>query len=209
VPKNGSDPLFFDSKHLFMPCTLVKALDSITDEPVTPGKSDAPVSMAPIAGPTLVKTSDGALHKIHDSTKLIRLLDAEGLDDVLHLSSISEAALLHTLRTRYRRDAIYTAAGQILISINPYRKMSQLYSEETMTAYRNSGYRNMAPHLFVTADRAYSALTDSIRTRFRKDDEEGEDHRDRILNQSIVISGESGAGKVRRCNSSRSSIRMA
>lgn len=177
-----------------MPCTIVKALDS--DDPATPGKSDSQMTTAPIAAPTLVKTCDGDLHKIRDSTKLIKLTDVDGVDDVLHLSAISEAALLHTLRIRYRRDAIYTAAGHILISVNPYRKMSKLYSDETMSAYRNSGYRNMAPHLFVTADRAYTALTDSIRTRFHKDDEEGEDHRDRILDQSIVISGESGAGKV-------------
>lgn len=188
------DKLFFESKHLFMPCTIIKPLGE--DGPATPGKGDPQIMTAPIAAPTLLKTSDGALHKIRDSTKLVKVTDIEGLDDVLHLSNISEAALLHTLRLRYRRDAIYTAAGQILISVNPYRNMPSLYSEKTMTAYRNSGFRNMAPHLFLTADRAYTALTDSIRNRFHEDDETETDARDRILNQSIVISGESGAGKV-------------
>ena len=72
------DPLLRGSKHLFMPCTIVKALDE---------NAEFKGNGQPLAGPTLVKTSDGTLHKISDSSKLVPLMqdDYLGIDDVLHL----------------------------------------------------------------------------------------------------------------------------
>jgi len=63
---SGEDAKFFASKHLFMPCTIIKPLDD--DE-----NSKGALKGQPYPGPTLVKTADGALHKISDSTKLIPL----------------------------------------------------------------------------------------------------------------------------------------
>jgi len=169
----------------------------------------------PIAGPTLVKTADGILHKISDSTKLIPLhpSDYEGVDDVLHLSSVSEAALLHTLRQRFRNDNIYTLAGQILISINPYKAITSpgssesIYSKNKIDLYRrtSSGFTEKPPHLFQVADRAYTALMDSAHSSMAVTHLEDEDavmlleshHQPgQIRDQSIIISGESGAGKT-------------
>jgi Myosin head (motor domain) len=251
------DAYFFLSKHLFMPCVIIKPLvERDNSNPQQPqqqqqqqqekeqstgggnGKKkkkkkgrggggnqstqqqnhiqqQQPSPSQPFPGPTLVKTtSDGVLHKITDSTKLIKLqgADYQGVDDILHLPSVSEASLLHSLRLRYKRDAIYTAAGQILISINPYKAVTDngesIYSDATIKFYRSKGWNvsGKAPHLFQTADRAYTALMDSVHSSTAVDHLEDEDavmmtqhHAEpgHVRNQSIIISGESGAGKVR------------
>ena len=203
--KNGlnDDDTLYNSKHLYMPCTIIKRLEEGN------GKS---VNTEPYDGPTLVKTVDGTLHKIYDSSKLIALTapdDYVGMDDILHLPHVTEASLLHTLRTRYKMDDIYTSAGPILISVNPYRTISlpsgeSLYSEELMMKYRTQGDWNAdkPPHLFQVADRAYVAMMDSVHPSMdfkHMDDEDAmvlTEHHElpgKARNQSIIISGESGA----------------
>lgn len=94
--------------------------------------------------------------------------------DLLALGEFNEGALLHTIRERYFDNKIYTSVGTpILISVNPYCKLP-IYSGKISDAYRKGKDEN--PHLFLMAEKAYSALRDG--------------------NQSIIISGESGAGKT-------------
>lgn len=108
-----------------------------------------------------------------------------GVDDLLDLGDFNEGALLHNIRVRYFRDEIYTGiGGPILISINPYLAISGLYGDAKQKFYRdhgaalNSGDAKIPPHLFSVGAASYmSMLKDS------KD-------------QSIIISGESGAGKT-------------
>eukprot|EP00934_Nitzschia_sp_Nitz4_P007240 Nitzschia sp. Nitz4//scaffold121_size67750//41550//50848//NITZ4_006072-RA/size67750-augustus-gene-0.40-mRNA-1//-1//CDS//3329534363//7230//frame0 len=201
-----AEAAFYSSKHLFVPCTIVKSLveGEESNTAGTPPKD--------CTGPVLVKTSDGALYKVREAKELTSLTvpdDYIGLNDVLHLANISEASLLHNLRIRYKRDDIYTAAGPILISINPYKSVSidgqSLYSDDIMLSYRqgeNFGDQR-EPHLFQVADRAYNALLESAldipnaHEELEMIEEEaigaGTGH---IRNQSIIISGESGAGKT-------------
>lgn len=177
---NGStqtsvNDILYGSRHLFLPCTVVKTLDSSEsdDTAITTGQMDVHET------PVLVKTSDGALYKIRDKTRLTRLSAPEdyiGVDDVLHLSHVTEASLLHALRIRYKRDCIYTFAGPILMSVNPYKTIDDgsMYGEKNMMIYRNNRSdgriswdaahavgEGLPPHLFYVADRAYSALMSS------------------------------------------------
>ena len=58
-------------------------------------------------------------------------LALQGTPDVVKLLKLSEAALLHNLRVRYARDEIYTRAGAILISVNPFKQLN-IYTPERM-----------------------------------------------------------------------------
>jgi len=106
-----------------MPCTVVKDIDTDDD-----GDKDPNGEV-----PALVKTSDGQLHKIRDRTKLVALTSPEdymGIPDVLHLPNVTESSLLHALRLRYNRDEIYTSAGPILMSVNPYKTIKLSNGDE-------------------------------------------------------------------------------
>ncbi|RHX97750.1 hypothetical protein DYB25_005373 [Aphanomyces astaci] len=95
-----------------------------------------------------------------------------------HEAQALEYALLHTLRTRFRDDTIYTECGaSVLISVNPHRPLS-LYTPDIVQAYRHRQMlHEMPPHLFGLAENAKLSLQES-----------GED-------QAIVLLGERGAGK--------------
>ncbi|KAG7356863.1 cystathionine beta synthase domain containing protein [Nitzschia inconspicua] len=236
---DSSDSLLYSSKHLYAPCTIVKSLQEDGDDPpqqhVGSGgnarrnnkkknkkkngfggnNNNRRASTDATFGPALVKTSDGTLYKIQDASKLIALTSPDdyiGVKDVLHLTSVSEASLLHTLRIRYKRDAIYTNAGPILLSVNPYKVImdsngESLYSEKKMLHYRTSeNFVEEEPHLFQVADRAYSAMMDSVHIVPHLEDEDVGQFvaspsrlgvsAGQVVNQSIIISGESGAGKT-------------
>lgn len=86
--------------------------------------------------------------------------------------------------SRGSQEDIYTWVGPILISINPYRWTPELYTMQKMVEYhRHAAEEEVVPHLFAVADRAYKALLNP---------REGA----KQANQSVIISGESGAGKT-------------
>ncbi len=65
-------------------------------------------------------------------------LDDSGVDDILELRDFSEMSLIQTLRVRYYRDEIYTFVGPILISLNPYKRIKNIYSDDAMVDYHGS-----------------------------------------------------------------------
>ncbi|XP_059278536.1 myosin-1 isoform X1 [Lycium ferocissimum] len=99
----------------------------------------------------------------------------DGVDDLMQLSYLNEPSVLYNLQYRYNRDMIYTKAGPVLVAVNPFKKVA-LYSNEYIEAYKRKSVES--PHVYAITDMA-------IREMVRDE-----------VNQSIIISGESGAGKT-------------
>ncbi|XP_050358779.1 unconventional myosin-Va isoform X3 [Nymphalis io] len=119
--------------------------------------------------------------KIADETKLPPLRNPSlliGQNDLTSLSYLHEPAVLHNLKVRFcDRNAIYTYCGIVLVAINPYYDLP-IYGDETIMAYRGQSMGDLDPHIFAVSEEAYTKLE-----RERRD-------------QSIIVSGESGAGKT-------------
>uniref|UniRef100_A0A8C5JV36 Myosin VA n=1 Tax=Junco hyemalis TaxID=40217 RepID=A0A8C5JV36_JUNHY len=100
-----------------------------------------------------------------------------GENDLTALSYLHEPAVLHNLKVRFiDSKLIYTYCGIVLVAINPYEQLP-IYGEDIINAYSGQNMGDMDPHIFAVAEEAYKQMA-----RFR--------------NQSIIVSGESGAGKT-------------
>uniref|UniRef100_A0A3Q2YC14 Myosin motor domain-containing protein n=1 Tax=Hippocampus comes TaxID=109280 RepID=A0A3Q2YC14_HIPCM len=101
-----------------------------------------------------------------------------GENDLTALSYLHEPAVLHNLKVRFLESRIiYTYCGIILVALNPYKQL-HIYGDAIIHAYSGQNMGNMDPHIFAVAEEAYKQLA--------------RNHK----NQSIIISGESGAGKT-------------
>lgn len=100
----------------------------------------------------------------------------DGVEDCAELSHLNEPAVLHNLRKRYDVDIIYTYSGLFLVVVNPYKRLP-IYNPEIVEIYKGKRRNEMAPHVFAISDMAYRSMLN-----------------DR-MNQSILITGESGAGE--------------
>uniref|UniRef100_A0AAG5DWS3 Myosin motor domain-containing protein n=1 Tax=Anopheles atroparvus TaxID=41427 RepID=A0AAG5DWS3_ANOAO len=99
-------------------------------------------------------------------------------DDNCELMYLNEATLLDNIRNRYFKDKIYTYVANILIAVNPYKELPNLYSQATLKRYSGKSIGELPPHVYAIADKAIRDM--------------------RVLkqSQSIIVSGESGAGKT-------------
>ncbi|KAJ0262025.1 Myosin-10 [Hirschfeldia incana] len=101
-----------------------------------------------------------------------------GVDDMTKLAYLHEPGVLLNLKSRYNANEIYTYTGNILIAVNPFKRLPHLYGNDIMEQYKGSDFGELSPHPFAVADSAY-----------RKMINEG-------VSQAILVSGESGAGKT-------------
>uniref|UniRef100_A0A2K6SIL0 Myosin VC n=1 Tax=Saimiri boliviensis boliviensis TaxID=39432 RepID=A0A2K6SIL0_SAIBB len=101
-----------------------------------------------------------------------------GENDLTALSYLHEPAVLHNLRIRFAESKlIYTYSGIILVAMNPYKQLP-IYGDAIIHAYSGQNMGDMDPHIFAVAEEAYKQMARNNR------------------NQSIIVSGESGAGKT-------------
>ncbi|GMP62461.1 hypothetical protein CsSME_00024560 [Camellia sinensis var. sinensis] len=101
-----------------------------------------------------------------------------GVDDMTKLAYLHEPGVLYNLASRFALNEIYTYTGNILIAVNPFRRLPHLYDIHMMEQYKGAAFGELNPHLFAVADACYRAMIN----------EHG--------SQSILVSGESGAGKT-------------
>ncbi|WKX94490.1 hypothetical protein Q1695_011624 [Nippostrongylus brasiliensis] len=101
----------------------------------------------------------------------------EKTEDMSNLTFLNDASVLHNLRARYAAMLIYTYSGLFCVVINPYKRLP-IYTESVAKMFMGKRRTEMPPHLFAVSDLAYRNML--------------QDHE----NQSMLITGESGAGKT-------------
>uniref|UniRef100_A0A665UUH5 Myosin motor domain-containing protein n=1 Tax=Echeneis naucrates TaxID=173247 RepID=A0A665UUH5_ECHNA len=99
------------------------------------------------------------------------------IEDMAMMTHLNEASVLYNLKERYAAWMIYTYSGLFCATVNPY-KWLPVYDAEVVSAYRGKKRMEAPPHIFSVSDNAY---------QFMLTDRE---------NQSVLITGESGAGKT-------------
>lgn len=81
-------------------------------------------------------------------------------DDLIKLQHVNRPGILHTLRSRFQHDRIYTSIGPILVALNPFKWIQGIYEEEVKERYKSNEYNlSENPHVFAVAHDAYSDLT--------------------------------------------------
>ena len=105
----------------------------------------------------------------------------ESVEDLVQLQDVNAGAVLQNLRLRYAEDEIFTAIGPILITINPYKSLEVCSAEHMSQLTKTADVEGLPPHIFKIAHSAYARMRQTGSAC------------------SILISGESGAGKTEAC----------
>ncbi|XP_033630199.1 myosin-10-like isoform X2 [Asterias rubens] len=99
------------------------------------------------------------------------------VEDMAELTCLNEASVLYNLKDRYYSGLIYTYSGLFCVVVNPYKRLP-IYSEKVIELYKGKKRHEVPPHVFAITDTAYHSML--------------QDRED----QSILCTGESGAGKT-------------
>ncbi|NXS76796.1 MYH1B protein, partial [Pandion haliaetus] len=130
------------------------------------------------AGKVTVKTEGGETLTVKDDEVFsMNPPKYDKIEDMAMMTHLHEPAVLYNLKERYAAWMIYTYSGLFCVTVNPY-KWLPVYNPEVVLAYRGKKRQEAPPHIFSISDNAY---------QFMLTDRE---------NQSILITGESGAGKT-------------
>ncbi|KAK2515471.1 hypothetical protein Q9233_013984 [Columba guinea] len=129
-------------------------------------------------GKVTVKTQDDTTVTVKDDEVFpMNPPKFDKIEDMAMMTHLHEPAVLYNLKERYAAWMIYTYSGLFCVTVNPY-KWLPVYNPEVVSGYRGKKRQEAPPHIFSISDNAYQfMLTDRN-------------------NQSILITGESGAGKT-------------
>ncbi|XP_069503632.1 myosin-1B-like isoform X1 [Ambystoma mexicanum] len=129
-------------------------------------------------GKVTVKTDDGRTVTVKDTQVYPQNPPKyDKIEDMVIMTHLNEPSVLYNLAERYAAWMIYTYSGLFCATVNPY-KWLPVYNAEVVAAYRGKKRQEAPPHIFSISDNAY---------QFMLTDRE---------NQSVLITGESGAGKT-------------
>ncbi|KAI9664300.1 MAG: hypothetical protein M1829_005855 [Trizodia sp. TS-e1964] len=131
-----------------------------------------------LEGQLIVQCDDGSQREVGpEDVEKVNPAKFDKADDMAELTHLNEPSVVHNLHMRYQADLIYTYSGLFLVAVNPYSPLP-IYTNEYIKMYKGRSRDDTKPHIFAMADEAFQNLV-----------QEGE-------NQSILVTGESGAGKT-------------
>ena len=148
-----------------------------------------------------VRIKDGSIQTVNESDIEPKNKVDDQVDNLINLTYLNEPAILRCLEVRYASSSIYTYTGPILIALNPFRSLeAELYHPKILEKYYNygllksqgnvdmKGVAQVGPHVYAIADNAYRSMMRVVLNGPMNDKD--------TAHQSILISGESGAGKT-------------
>jgi myosin heavy subunit len=163
-----------------------------------PGFKECLISISDSSPPVVKRIRADKVHRV-DPTHL------HDLDNLCLMNDMHEAPLLDLLRRRFSQKIIYTYTGDVLISINPYETIAGLYEDRLKhfslhpkeipadLQHINDAHVHLKPHVYQIANKALSSL---VYGSTELNESSPEDSKATYHNQSVIISGESGAGKT-------------
>lgn len=150
---------------------------------------------------------NGSIVKLNGDEVAKNVLQANSFDgetrsppkNLIELTHLHEPSLIQSLKHRYDEGKVYTFCGKILLALNPFCEIKGLYGDEMMKAYwghqdyhEGSERDNTEPHVYAIANETFR----SMQRAFDDADSSKRGTNGIVVDQSILVSGESGAGKT-------------
>ena len=118
--------------------------------------------------------------------------------------------VVHLFHLRYAKDKIYTYVANILVAVNPYKDIKDLYSGSTIKSYDGKSIGTMPPHVFAIADKVRLTKKKILWESYHMYVEQAfRDMKVMKQSQSVIVSGESGAGKTESTKESWETINFS
>ncbi|XP_067866420.1 unconventional myosin-XIX isoform X2 [Heterodontus francisci] len=122
-------------------------------------------------------------HTLEEEIKafLINENELHQFADLTKVNPVTTTTVLKCLQARYAASVFYTNAGCTLVALNPFQPVPNLYSPGVMKEYHTASRpQELKPHIFTVAEEAFRNVQSHVEP----------------VNQSLIVSGESGAGKT-------------